>query len=100
VPSIASLDGKRMKFRALINSPVIDLDELRKLCWNGIPDEFRPLTWKLLMGYLPLNKERRQTTLERKRMEYVESVAQNFGDDVIANLDQKIFHQVKTIKPR
>lgn len=28
---------------------VVDLEKLRKLCWNGIPCEFRGVCWKMLM---------------------------------------------------
>ncbi|XP_049627719.1 LOW QUALITY PROTEIN: TBC1 domain family member 22A [Suncus etruscus] len=45
-------------------------EELRKLSWSGIPQPVRPVTWKLLSGYLPANTERRAATLQRKRAEY------------------------------
>lgn len=28
---------------------VIDVEKLRKLSWSGIPKEFRPLVWKVLI---------------------------------------------------
>ena len=28
---------------------VVDLDKLKKLTWNGIPFQYRPICWKLLM---------------------------------------------------
>lgn len=30
-------------------SNAVDLDELRKLSWSGIPTELRPICWKLLI---------------------------------------------------
>lgn len=33
----------------LFGGEVIDLDKLKKLSWNGIPSQFRPLCWKILM---------------------------------------------------
>uniref|UniRef100_A0A8D2B0M8 TBC1 domain family member 22A n=1 Tax=Sciurus vulgaris TaxID=55149 RepID=A0A8D2B0M8_SCIVU len=45
-------------------------EELRKLSWSGIPKPVRPITWKLLSGYLPANVDRRPATLQRKQKEY------------------------------
>lgn len=33
----------------LYNSEVIDLEKLKKLSWNGIPEQYRSLCWKVLM---------------------------------------------------
>lgn len=35
------------------------MDALREVAWSGIPAELRPVTWQLLLGYLPPNRERR-----------------------------------------
>ena len=54
-------------------------------------------------GYVPLNKERRQSTLERKRQEYRECVAQYFGPDNTSGptpLDTAVFHQVRVKRGR
>ncbi|XP_030628204.1 TBC1 domain family member 22A isoform X3 [Chanos chanos] len=53
-------------------------DELRKLSWSGIPRQVRPITWKLLSGYLPANAERRESTLQRKRQEYFGFIEQYY----------------------
>lgn len=58
------------KFQQLLAGPNTDLEELRRLSWSGIPKPVRPITWKLLSGYLPANAERRAATLRRKREEY------------------------------
>ncbi len=44
--------------------------QLRKLCWSGVPADLRPAVWKLLLGCVPAQLERRQLTLSRKRAEY------------------------------
>jgi hypothetical protein len=33
----------------LYGSEVIDLEKLKKLSWNGIPEQYRSLCWKVLM---------------------------------------------------
>lgn len=64
-------DPKLAKFNKLINEDeVCDLNQLRTMAWAGIPSEVRPLTWKLLLGYLPVYRSRRPGVEERKRVEY------------------------------
>ncbi|XP_057212600.1 TBC1 domain family member 22B isoform X2 [Triplophysa rosa] len=66
------------KFKQLLASPNTDLEELRKHSWSGIPREVRPVTWRLLSGYLPANKERRDLVLQRKREEYFGFIEQYY----------------------
>ncbi|XP_067861006.1 TBC1 domain family member 22A isoform X5 [Heptranchias perlo] len=66
------------KFRQLLAGPNTDLEELRKCSWSGIPRPVRPITWKLLSGYLPANVERRESTLQRKRAEYFAFIEQYY----------------------
>uniref|UniRef100_A0A3B4AF50 Rab-GAP TBC domain-containing protein n=1 Tax=Periophthalmus magnuspinnatus TaxID=409849 RepID=A0A3B4AF50_9GOBI len=66
------------KFRALLSASNTDLDELRKHSWSGIPREVRPITWRLLSGYLPANRERREHVLQRKREEYFGFIEQYY----------------------
>lgn len=56
----------------------VDLEQLRKDCWMGIPHKLRPTVWRILSGYLPTNSERRKQTLSRKRDEYWHYVEQYF----------------------
>jgi len=44
----------------------------------GIPHKLRPNAWRILSGYLPINFERRDLTLARKREEYWHYVEQYF----------------------
>lgn len=94
----------------------VDILELRKLSWNGIPPELRAITWQILLGYLPTNKYRQASTLKRKRQEYIEGLEAvssqvNFADDSPsnnstsslrstnannnANKDRQLYHQIK-----
>ncbi|XP_078091659.1 TBC1 domain family member 22A isoform X5 [Mustelus asterias] len=66
------------KFKQLLAGPNTDLEELRKFSWSGIPRQVRPITWKLLSGYLPANAERRESTLQRKRAEYFAFIEQYY----------------------
>lgn len=78
-PAMTEREASRLdKFRQLLAGPNTDLDELRKLSWSGIPRQVRPITWKLLSGYLPANAERRASTLQRKRQEYFGFIEQYY----------------------
>jgi hypothetical protein len=63
---------KRTKLEAELKENQADLDKLRKLCWSGIPRDLRPSIWRLLLGVMPANLERREMTLKRKREEYLQ----------------------------
>ena len=53
----------------------------------------------MTLGYLPANSDRRVTTLERKRREFIEGVKQAFTNGT-AGLDQSIWHQISIDVPR
>lgn len=66
------------------------------------------MTWQLLLGYLPTSSERRVSTLERKRKEYLEGVRQAFergGSNATPTgkargLDEAVWHQISIDVPR
>ncbi|KAI3637604.1 hypothetical protein MIR68_004253 [Amoeboaphelidium protococcarum] len=73
--------SKINKFKAVLNdgtSNSVDLEKLRKLSWSGVPDEFRMVVWQLLLGYMPVNNDRRQQVLDKRRAEYRDYVSQSF----------------------
>uniref|UniRef100_A0A3P9LLM2 TBC1 domain family, member 22a n=1 Tax=Oryzias latipes TaxID=8090 RepID=A0A3P9LLM2_ORYLA len=85
------------KFKQLLAGPNTDLDELRKLSWSGIPRQVRPITWKLLSGYLPANAERRESVLQRKRQEYFGFIEQYYdsrNDEHHQDTYRQIFERI------
>uniref|UniRef100_A0A3B3ZP86 Rab-GAP TBC domain-containing protein n=1 Tax=Periophthalmus magnuspinnatus TaxID=409849 RepID=A0A3B3ZP86_9GOBI len=74
-------------------------DELRKLSWSGIPRQVRPITWKLLSGYLPANAERRDSVLQRKRQEYFGFI-QQYYDSRNDEHHQDTYRQIHIDIPR
>lgn len=81
--------------RALTQQP-FDMTELKKQAWGGIVPAIRPLVWKILVGYLPVNADTRTLVLQRKRKEYQTGVKQLFTGDK----DKAIWHQIKIDVPR
>lgn len=112
------------KFKRILQASSISLPDLRALAWSGVPQEVRAMTWQLLLGYLPTNSERRLSTLERKRKEYLDGVRQAFDTGSINSrqsssaglaglasnppinsgrgrgLDEAIWHQISIDVPR
>lgn len=68
----------------VLESPEINLQLLRKLCFQGIPDDsnFRPLCWRLLLGYLPASTGEWPAVLKKQRDLY-----EQFIDDMIISRD-------------
>lgn len=70
-------------FRTLLDSPEIDVDELRRLIWaHGVPDASwaRPTAWKLLLGLLPPQRADWDAALALRRASYWSSVASSSID--------------------
>jgi TBC1 domain family member 2 len=112
------------KFKRILQTSSVSPTELRALAWSGIPEEVRAITWQLLLGYLPTNSERRVSTLERKRKEYLDAVRQAFDTDTVNSrqssstglaglasnppintgrvrgLDESVWHQISIDVPR
>jgi hypothetical protein len=99
-PTTALDDGvsplKVKKFSAFLSQSIIDLDQLKKLSWSGVPPLAREITWKLLLGYLPANSDRRAAVLERKRRDYAEFLPHYFRqrEEERTQEEQSIFHQI------
>ena len=86
------------KFKSLLQMPIVPLSSLKKLAWNGIPDELRPLVWQILLGYLPCEASSRTSILQSKRREYKRGVEGAFKTE--GGLDQAVWHQIRIDVPR
>jgi len=57
----------------ILNCKKIDLHSLQRVTFNGIPDEIkglRPLVWRVLLNYLPLDTSKWDEYLEISRDTY------------------------------
>lgn len=66
----SSLTSKETSIENCLDAKTLDLSVLKEIAWIGIPKKYRAQTWKLLIGYLPASKGRREQCLARKRKEY------------------------------
>lgn len=55
---VSSIEGRQQLFRNELGVEVVSIENLRRLCTNGVPEgsDFRAITWKLLLGLLPPRK--------------------------------------------
>lgn len=100
--SLAPRSYRDVQFDKVMEADVINMAELRKLAWNGIPSRHRAAAWKILLGYWPTNKSRRAASLARKRADYREAVLQHYDihDDTRTAQEQETLRQVLVDVPR
>ena len=79
-----------------------DLNQLKKIAWNGVPTIARPAVWQILLGYLPSNRGRREATLQRKRGEYRAAVQQywKIEDSRRTKNELRLIRQISVDIPR
>ena len=66
---------KRMDdFAKLLDEKIIDIEKVKKLAWNGVPVRHRGNVWRLLLKYMPTNKDNQQQSINRKRKDYLAMV--------------------------
>jgi hypothetical protein len=92
------------KFVRALDVRNVNVDELRALAWSGTPACFRTSVWQLLLGYLPLSRERQASSIAKKKAEYQACVAQYFGGRAggvgKSDAEQALLRQVKVDVPR
>jgi hypothetical protein len=93
-------ESKYEKFTNILDAPLLNLVALKELSWSGVPRKMRPITWRLLSGYLPTSLERRNSVLERKRLDYHKLVDQYFHVDRRDESQQDTYHQIHIDVPR
>lgn len=57
-------------YRRCLDSGVVDLAELRRLAFQGVPEERRSVVWQLLLNYLPPDTAQWQPTRDKMRELY------------------------------
>ncbi|XP_019166435.1 PREDICTED: GTPase-activating protein GYP1 isoform X2 [Ipomoea nil] len=100
--SRATDSARLMKFTKELSSPTVILEKLRELAWSGVPPYLRPAVWRLILGYAPPNSDRREGVLARKRLEYLDCVAQYYDvpDTERTNEEINMLRQISVDCPR
>jgi TBC1 domain family member 2 len=91
---------KMDKFELILNAQIqVNLEDLQKTCWKGIPKKYRPKCWKLLSDYLPLNIELQEKTIEQKRNSYWDAVNEHYTKAYV-DTHHDILRQIMNDIPR
>ncbi|KAF7837001.1 TBC1 domain family member 13 [Senna tora] len=74
--------SRQAQLLAELSRKVIDIRELRRIACQGIPDGagIRSTVWKLLLGYLPLDRGLWSSELAKKRSQY-----KHFKEEILMN---------------
>ena len=69
---ISQAKKQTIKIDKLLNpdQAYVELEQLKNVTWNGIPENLpsqRCESWKLLLDYMPIDKEFREEVLKNKR---------------------------------
>eukprot|EP00033_Pygsuia_biforma_P002524 GCRY01002795.1.p1 GENE.GCRY01002795.1~~GCRY01002795.1.p1 ORF type:complete len:478 (+),score=106.33 GCRY01002795.1:265-1698(+) len=93
---------KHKQIEELLNDASFDIDRLRQLSWGGLSPDQRPAVWKLLMGYVPKVRSRREDTLQKKRQEYRGCVGMHVDMDpeIRSSAERAILVQIRKDLPR
>ncbi|XP_054724410.1 TBC1 domain family member 22B-like [Uloborus diversus] len=98
--AVSKRDAARLQaFQKLLESPNVDLKELQTTSWSGIPSKVRPMTWKLLSGYLPTCKERRESFLQRRKEGY-QAFVSRYYDSRTEDVHHETYRQIHIDVPR
>ena len=107
--AITSKNSKIIKkINQICSQDFILIEELRNICWNGIPIEeslIRAECWKILLGLYPLKKELKLSTIQRKKDEYLDmcnvySNALSNPEEVMNEEELKTYRQIQKDIPR
>ncbi|PFH34851.1 TBC domain containing protein [Besnoitia besnoiti] len=100
----AKLTVRAERFRALLGRPNVDLNELKQLLWSGVPTCCAPWirsdSWRLLLGYLPVSRERVPHVLAKKRSEYKELLEHYYQKKTLSSDEGKLIRQLRVDLPR
>ena len=96
------------KIKEICSQDFISIEELRNICWKGIPSEdplIRAECWKILLGLYPLKKELKRSIIQRKKDEYLDmcnvySNALSNPEEVMNEEELKIYRQIQKDNPR
>lgn len=82
LPSITRQDSwefnRSKMITKILEAENLNIKQLRKYSWRGIPAELRPRAWRHLLGYIPRHRPRAEAVLQRKRAEYQKMVSEYY----------------------
>jgi TBC1 domain family member 2 len=91
------------KFKSnFFTGDTVNITKLQSASWNGVPYQYRAISWMIMLGYLPANRNRRKQCLKRKREDYARFVSKYFDSPSgeRSTAEQETLRQVLVDVPR
>ena len=97
-PSNTSPVSLADKLNSLLHSELITIQDLRKLCWNGIPNNsLRAKIWPILIGMVqPSDLEKRTAFILKRKNDYLEQRAITLNE----SKEKTTWNQISIDMPR
>lgn len=92
----------------IISNDIVNINQLKKICWNGIPSELGYIhseVWKYLLKYYPEKKSKKQEIINKQRQAYIDilmiynSIPKD-SKEFINQFDIKVYNQINQDVPR
>lgn len=95
IPNLSAENDQFLQeeFKRIFEDKIINVKELRKCAWNGVPSKYRALTFRILTGYISNVQDRHTEELKTKRSEYQNLKNQNYD-----NVDSDDEDEIKALK--
>lgn len=87
-------EKNHQKFIDIFQQTSIDINSLRNLAWNGVPDCCRLKTWQILSGVLPTNSTNHSEIIKKKTNEYQKLVT-SYYENRYSQSNSAVLRQVK-----
>lgn len=91
------------QYASLLSTPIVNLDKIREISWNGIPPQYRARVWRLFLDYEPIDTNATVATLEHKRKDYFDCLSRLYGEEqkpLWTSAQKQMLHQISIDLPR
>ncbi|EGR34296.1 TBC domain protein [Ichthyophthirius multifiliis] len=92
------------QFGKMLNENQIDYIKLKTKSWNGIPQAYRGVVWKIIIDYQLTNRKQAEAQLKRLREEYNQYVNYYFKNELVRQnftiQEQKMIKVIEADVPR
>lgn len=65
------MNDKEKEFQRIFATNIVDIENLRRVCYGGIPKKYRAMCWRILLGTQSLNIKNAQRSVEEKNEAYL-----------------------------
>ncbi|KAL4467879.1 hypothetical protein ABPG74_013214 [Tetrahymena malaccensis] len=86
------------QFGKMLNENIIDYRTLKTKSWKGIPAVYRAVVWKIILDYMPPNRELAEEQMNKMRNEYQSYVQSYFENETVRqNFSKTELNMIKVV---